>query len=176
MASRLSQEEENYVRMCLLMTGISTRAARIVFDHSKTFDVTLMITLVKHLTDPKDLTPPRGGYGKLPLANETTPTSDLARIKFYRNFLAHLVEEKIEDTEFITAWDIVTDAISRLGGQPMKLECDKLKVKTLDQSNHEIILDIKRSNDEILELRKSVESLQKANDDLAKDVTKLKVA
>lgn len=33
MASRLSQEEDNYIRMCLLMTGISTRAARIVFDH-----------------------------------------------------------------------------------------------------------------------------------------------
>ncbi|CAG2231504.1 unnamed protein product [Mytilus edulis] len=152
MASRLSQEEENYVRMCLLMTGISTRAARIVFDRefapscldstlkreikklrglqnkgninqvqwnllfrnkpdvpdSKTFDVTLMITLIRHLTDRKDLTPPLGGYDSLPLANETTPTSDLARIKFYRNFLAHLVEEKIEDTEFITAWDIVT--------------------------------------------------------------------
>ncbi|CAC5364755.1 unnamed protein product [Mytilus coruscus] len=32
MASRLSQEEENYVRMGLLLTGISPRAARALFD------------------------------------------------------------------------------------------------------------------------------------------------
>ncbi|XP_063404021.1 ankyrin-3-like [Mytilus trossulus] len=199
MASTLSQDEDNYVRMCLLMTGISTRAARIVFDHemapsclnstlnkkynilkklrnegkinqiqwnllfrnkpdvpdSKTFDVTLMITLLRHLTD---LTPP-GGYDLLPSSNETTPLSDLARIKYYRNFLAHLVEEKIEDTEFLTGWDIVTNAISRLGGITMKQECDYLKVKILDQSSREIIQQIKRSNDEIKELKKSMESL-----------------
>lgn len=218
MASSLSQEEENYIRMCLLMTGISTRAARIVFDHeiapsclkstlnkkynilqklrnegkinqiqwnllfrnkpdvpdSKTFDVTLMITLLRHLADPKDLLPPRGGYDSLPAANETTLTSDLARIKFYRNVIAHLDEGKIENTEFMAAWDIVTDAISRLGGRPMKEECDNLKVKILDQSNQEIILDIKRSNDEIIDLKKSVEYLKKANEDMAVEVTKLR--
>ncbi|CAC5399298.1 Putative ankyrin repeat protein L93 [Mytilus coruscus] len=206
MASRLSQQEENYVRMSLLLTGISPRAVRALFDRefapscldsslkkeynklkdlqkkriinqsqwnllfrrlpdvpdSKTFDVTLMIILLRHLTD---LTPPHGGYDRLPSDDETTPTSDLARIKYYRNFLAHLDEGKIEDMEFITAWNIVTDAISRLGGQPMKQECDNLKVKLLDQSNQEIILDIKRSNDEIIELKKSVESLKKANED-----------
>ncbi|CAG2185181.1 unnamed protein product [Mytilus edulis] len=217
MASRLSQEEENYVRMCLLMTGISTRAARIVFDRefapsclestlksgtyklskllhegkikqfqwnllfrnkpdSKTFDVTLMITLVRHLTDPKDLIPPLGGYDRLPLANETTPTSDLARIKFYRNFLAHLVEEKIDDTEFTTAWNIITDAISRLGGLTMKQECDNLKVKTLDQSSREIILEIKRSNDEIKELKKSMESLKIFNEDMSTEMKKLEMS
>ncbi|CAC5414087.1 unnamed protein product [Mytilus coruscus] len=194
MASRLSQEEENYVRMSLLLTGISPRAARALFDRefapkfldsslkreynilkdlqkkriinqsqwnllfprfpdvpdSKTFDITLIITLLRNLTN---LNPPHGGYDRLPSANETTATSDLARIKYYRNFLAHLDEGKIDNTEFITAWDIVTDAIDRLGGQPMKQECNNLKVKILHQSNQEIILDIKRSNDEIMELK-----------------------
>ncbi|VDI33332.1 Hypothetical predicted protein [Mytilus galloprovincialis] len=32
MASRLTQEEENYVRMSLLLTGISPRAVRALFD------------------------------------------------------------------------------------------------------------------------------------------------
>lgn len=32
MASRLTQEEENYVRMSLLLTGISPRAVRVLFD------------------------------------------------------------------------------------------------------------------------------------------------
>lgn len=33
MASSLSQEEENYVRLSLLLTGISPRAARALFDY-----------------------------------------------------------------------------------------------------------------------------------------------
>lgn len=47
----------------------------------------------------------------------------------------------------------------------MKLECDKLKTKTLDQSNREIMLDIKHSNDEIRELKQSVEILKKISKD-----------
>ncbi|VDI16332.1 Hypothetical predicted protein [Mytilus galloprovincialis] len=224
MASRLSQEEENYVRMSLLLTGISPRAARALFDQefapscldsslkkefnklkdlqkkrvinqsqwnllfprfpdvpdSKSFDVTLIITLLRNLTT---LTPPRGGLDQLPSDNENTPSSDLARIKYYRNFLAHLDEGKVDSTTFTTAWDNVTSAISRLGGQPMKLECDDLKVKILDQTNQEIMLDIKRSNGEIMELKKSYESLNKsvkglkrAKKALTKKVKKLKTS
>ncbi|CAC5385131.1 unnamed protein product [Mytilus coruscus] len=217
MASPLSQEEENYVRISLLLTGISPRAVRALFDHefapscldsslkkgydtlkdlqqkrvinmsqwnllfprfpdvraSKTFDVTLIITLLRNLTC---LTPPHGGYDLLPSANETTPTSDLARIKYYRNYLAHLDEGKVDNITFTTAWDTVTDAISRLGGQQMKRECDELKLKTLDQSNQEILLDIKRSNDEIMELKTSVESLKKANEDMKVEMNKLKTS
>ncbi|CAC5369601.1 unnamed protein product [Mytilus coruscus] len=167
MASRLTQEEENYVRMSLLLRGISPRAARALFDHvldSKTFDITLMITLLRNLTN---LIPPYGGYDLLPSLNETTPTSDLARIKYYRNILAHLDDGKIDNTMFITA-------IGRLGGQPMKQECDNVKTKILDQTNQEIMLDIKRSNDEIKELKQSVESLKIANADFTMEVEKLK--
>ncbi|XP_052103345.1 uncharacterized protein LOC127736784 [Mytilus californianus] len=217
MACRLSQEEENYVRMSLLLTGISPRAARALFDRefapacldtslkkeynklrnlqkkrvinqaqwklltprspdvpdSKTFDVTLMITLLRNLTS---LNPPHSGYDKLPTANEATPTSDLARIKYYRNILAHLDDGKIDNTEFNTAWDDITGAISRLGGQPMKQECDNLKTKILDQTNQEIMLDIKRSNGEIMELKKSFESLMKINEDMTVQMNKLKTS
>ncbi|XP_052106730.1 uncharacterized protein LOC127739169 [Mytilus californianus] len=224
MASRLSQEEENYVRMSLLLTGISPRAARALFDRefvpaclnatikkeynklrelqkkriinqpqwnllfprrpdgpdSKTFDVTLIITLIRHLTD---LTPPHGGYDWLPSDNETTPTSDLARIKYYRNILAHLDEGKIDNTTFTTAWDNITNAISRLGGHPMKQECDILKTKILDQSNQEIMLGIKHSNDEIMELKKAnedmsveVKKMKTTNEDMTEEVKKLKIS
>ncbi|CAC5415127.1 unnamed protein product [Mytilus coruscus] len=217
MASRLSQEEENYVRMSLLLTGISPRAARALFDNefapscldaslkneynklkdlqkkriinqaqwklltprspdvpdSKTFDVTLMITLLRNLTN---MTPPRLGYDQLPAATETTPSSDLARIKHYRNYLAHLDEAKMDNSEFTTAWNAITGAISRLGGQPMKQECDNLKVKTLDQTNEEIMLDIKYSNDEIMELKKAVEFLNKTNEDMKIDMNTLETS
>ncbi|XP_071151438.1 serine/threonine-protein phosphatase 6 regulatory ankyrin repeat subunit B-like [Mytilus edulis] len=140
---------------------------------SKTFDVTLMITLLRNLAS---LNPPHGGYDKLPTAHEATPTSDLARIKYYRNFLAHLDDGKIDGSEFNTAWDDITGAVSRLGGQQMKEECDKLKVKILDQTNQEIMLDIKRSNGEIMELKQSVRSLMKVNEDLTVKMRKLKIS
>ncbi|XP_076096950.1 uncharacterized protein LOC143067489 [Mytilus galloprovincialis] len=187
--------------MSLLLTGISPRAVRALFDRefapacldssmkkeynklkdlqkkriisqsqmnlliprfpavpdSKIFDVTLMITLLRNLTN---LTPPRDGYDCLPpVATEVTPSSDLARIKHYRNILAHLDEGKIDTAMFTTAWEDITGAIGRLGGQQMKEECDNLKVKILDQTNQEIMMDIKRSKDEMLEMKKSVKSL-----------------
>ncbi|XP_076095787.1 uncharacterized protein LOC143066860 [Mytilus galloprovincialis] len=205
----LSVEEENYVRMSLLLTGISPRAARNFFDtefapacldatikkeynklldlkkehrinqsqwnllfprfpglpDSKTFDITLMIALLRNLTP---LTPPLCGFDRLPSAMETTQAADLARIKHYRNYLAHLEEGKIDTTFYTTAWADITDAVNRLGGQQMKQECDHLKTKPLDQTNQEIMLDIKRSNDEIKGLQKSLKNLKRSHIDLRK--------
>lgn len=75
---------------------------------SKSFDVSLIMILLRNLTK---LIPPHGGYDRLPSANETTPTSDLARIKYYRNFLAHLDDGKVDNTTFTTAWSNVTECI-----------------------------------------------------------------
>ncbi|XP_052064699.1 uncharacterized protein LOC127704622 [Mytilus californianus] len=198
----LPVEEENYVRMSLLLTGISPRAVRVCFDRefspqclysslkkeytklnelkrqhrisqkqwdllfppsqgvpdSKTFDITLMITLLRNLTR---MIPPMGGFDCLPTATETTLGADLARIKFYRNRLAHLDDANIDHDSFITYWEDVTDAIGRVGGHQFRLECDNLKTKPLDQTSHEIMLEIKSSKDEIRDLKQSLESLKK---------------
>ncbi|XP_063426472.1 uncharacterized protein LOC134710178 [Mytilus trossulus] len=218
----LSVEEENYVRMSLLLTGISPRAARTFFDSefdpaclyaalkkeycnlmelkskhrinqsqwsqmfprfpdvpdSKTFDIQLMITLLRNFTN---ITHPHGGFDCLPTDIETTPGADLARIKYYRNYLAHLVEVKIGTTDFNTAWEIISGAIGRLGGQHMKEDCDQLRTKTLDQTNREIMMDIKRSNEEIRELRESLDSLKRSHEvlqnnhiEMTKEVKRLK--
>ncbi|XP_052075453.1 uncharacterized protein LOC127712894 [Mytilus californianus] len=135
----LSEEEENYIRLALLLKGVSPRAVRTYFDRefppthlpstlnknyntlyglklnrvlnqaqwkllfprngvpdSTTFDVTLMICLIRHLTSVNQ---PINGFGSLPLPVETTAGPDLARIKWYRNNLAHhdiLITEKLE--------------------------------------------------------------------------------
>ncbi|XP_052103697.1 uncharacterized protein LOC127737205 [Mytilus californianus] len=201
----LSVEEENYVRMSLLLTGISPRAARTFFDSefapacldatikkeynklldlkkkhrinqsqwnllcprfpdvpdSKTFDLTLMILLLRNLTP---MTPPLCGFDHLPSVMETTHAADLARIKHYRNYLAHLDDGKLDSGFFNTAWNDITNAIDRLGGQQMKQECDHLKTKPLDQTNQEIMMDIKHSNNEIRELKDSFESLIKSHE------------
>lgn len=50
-------------------------------------------------------------------------------------------------------------AIERLGGLQMKEECDQLKSKNLDQTNQQIMMDIKHSRDEITELKESMKTL-----------------
>ncbi|XP_071131090.1 uncharacterized protein [Mytilus edulis] len=170
----VSEEEENYLRMHLLMTGISSRAVRVLFDKefspvclgatikketgklidlknkriingaqwellfprvgvpdSNTFDVTLMVILLRNLTE---IPPPTVGYDKLPLSTDTTPTADLARIKRYRNFLHHFNDGKIKSTVFVTAWEDIRGAVKRLGGLDMDEECKVLRSKHLDQS------------------------------------------
>ncbi|XP_071159000.1 uncharacterized protein [Mytilus edulis] len=125
-----------------------------------------MITLLRNLTTIKH---PRGGFDTLPSATETTPGADLARIKYYRNYLAHLDDGKVGSIAFNTAWNIISETVGRLGGQHMKEECDLLKNKTLDQTNREIMMDIKRSNDEIKELKESFASLKRSHDELQVD-------
>ncbi|CAG2253288.1 unnamed protein product [Mytilus edulis] len=195
----LSEEEENYVRLALLLKGVTPRAVRTYFDRefpptslpstlstshntlldlkikriinqaqwnlliprngvpdSKTFDVTLMICLIRNLTS---INPPINGFDSLPLPGEITPGSDLARIKCYRNKLAHHDSNTIDTTYFNTAWREISEAVSRLGGQTMYQECQDLKVKILDQSNQEIMLEIKQSVEEMKELKLTVDNL-----------------
>ncbi|CAG2217418.1 unnamed protein product [Mytilus edulis] len=204
----ISTEEENYVRMSLLLTGISPRAVRVLFDSefhpscldstlkkaynklidlketcnkcsavnlmftrfpdvpdSKTFDITLMITLLRNLAT---ISPPACEFDDLPSATETMLGADLTRIKYYRNYMAHLGYGKIDTSFFNTAWNNITNAIERLGGQQMKQECDYLNTKPLDQTNQEIMLDIKRSNDEIRELKESFKSLKMSHTEIKK--------
>ncbi|XP_076078806.1 uncharacterized protein LOC143048821 [Mytilus galloprovincialis] len=195
--SPLSDVEVNYIRLALLLRGVTPRAVRTFFDkefpptflpstlnknyntlnglfkkrilnqaqwnllfptngvpNSQTFDVTLMICLIRNLTS---VTPPINGFDKLPLPGETTPGSDLARIKWYRNILAHHDSNTMPTGDFNTAWTNVVDAVNRLGGLPMNQECLDLKVKILDQSNQEIMLEIKQSQEEMKELRRTME-------------------
>ncbi|CAC5386689.1 unnamed protein product [Mytilus coruscus] len=121
---------------------------------SKTFDVTLMICLIRNLTS---IISPINGFDNLPLPGETTPGSDLARIKWYRNILAHHESNTMAITEFNTAWTNIPDAVSRIGGLPLNQECQELKVKILDQSNQEIMLEIKQSQEEMKELRRTID-------------------
>ncbi|XP_071142053.1 E3 ubiquitin-protein ligase DZIP3-like [Mytilus edulis] len=146
----LSEEEEKYLRMHLLLTGICPRAVRIFFDKefppaclytslkkeyhklfdlkmkrlinqsqwnllfprfpdvpdSKTFDVTLVTTLLRNLTP---MNPQSCGFDCLPHPMETTPAADLTRIKYYRNYLAYLKNINIESHYFNTAWTDITD-------------------------------------------------------------------
>ncbi|CAG2213014.1 unnamed protein product [Mytilus edulis] len=193
----LLEEEENYIRLALLLRGVAPRAVRTYFDKefpptyllstfnknyntlnglfkkrilnqaqwnllfpksgipdSKTFDVTLMICVIRNLTS---VSPPKYGFDHLPQQGETTPGSDLARIKWYRNKIAHHDRNTMSTGDFNTAWTDIADAVSRLGGLPMNQECQDLKLKILDQSNQEIMLEIKISQKEMKLLRQTMD-------------------
>ncbi|CAG2258154.1 unnamed protein product [Mytilus edulis] len=72
---------------------------------SRTFDVTLMICVIRRLTG---IAEPINGYNRLPLPMETTPGADLARIKWYRNILAH-ESYKMVTADFITSWSHISE-------------------------------------------------------------------
>ncbi|CAG2212561.1 unnamed protein product [Mytilus edulis] len=209
----LSDEEENYVRLALLLKGVTPRAVRTYFDRefpptylpstlntnyntlwdlklkriinqaqwnlliprngipdSKTFDVTLMICLIRNLTS---INPPVNGFDSLPLPGETTPGSDLARIKYYRNKLAHHDSNTIDTAYFHTAWTDISNAVGRLGDQTMFQECQELKLKILDQSNQEIILEVKQSLEEMKELKLTTYNLRKKQSKVTENLRKL---
>lgn len=65
-----------------------------------------MICLIRNLTS---IIPPINGFDKLPLPNETTPGADLARIKWYRNKLAHHDSNTFKTVDFNAAWINLTD-------------------------------------------------------------------
>ena len=65
-----------------------------------------MICLIRNLTT---ISPPPNGYDQRPQNTETSPGADLARIKYYRNYLAHHDSDEIDSTYFNTAWTDISD-------------------------------------------------------------------
>ncbi|CAG2242254.1 unnamed protein product [Mytilus edulis] len=75
---------------------------------SITFNVAMMICLIRNLSL---IAHPINGYDSLPLNVETSPGADLARIKWYRNMLAHHDSKEIPTSDFNTAWSDISDCI-----------------------------------------------------------------
>lgn len=73
--------------------------------NSKAFDITLMFCLIRSLTSYT-----RGiQMCGLPDASDVTPGADLVRIKFYRNELAHMKDNKICKSYLTTAWNNISN-------------------------------------------------------------------
>lgn len=70
--------------------------------------MTLMVALIRNLTN---LPQPAGGYDHLPSPTDITATDDLARIKYYRNKLAHIKDVKIISPFFLIAWEDIKGVI-----------------------------------------------------------------
>ncbi|CAG2225942.1 unnamed protein product [Mytilus edulis] len=158
MASRISEEESNYLKVVFVLLRIATSLIRVQFDKevhpiqlkkelqkarpklhrllnqaqmdllfpksgvpvSQTFDITLMILLIKNLTHIAI-------SENLPCRTRDTLGAHLSRIKIYRNMIAHSKHGTISNTDFSKCWENITIAVVGLGVD--KKVCEELETK-----------------------------------------------
>ncbi|VDI43424.1 Hypothetical predicted protein [Mytilus galloprovincialis] len=106
---------------------------------SDKFDVSLMVCLLKHFTE-LDI------QDRLPLETIHTTAADIARIKFYRNYIVHSDSGQVTENTFSEIWNCVVEAIIRLVPD-LKSEIDALMSSSL--TNDSDITDVIRLEKEI---------------------------
>ncbi|XP_052075892.1 uncharacterized protein LOC127713981 [Mytilus californianus] len=123
---------------------------------SENYDITLMICLLRNMTT---IVPPLHGYDKLPPVTEVSDGADLARIKYYRNVLAHTDNGQLSNEHFNTMWICVSEAIISLGGMTYKPKCEELSQINL---NKDILTYIRQDLSEFREeIYDQIETLKK---------------
>ncbi|CAG2200772.1 ARMS [Mytilus edulis] len=112
---------------------------------------------------------PVGGYDVLPPDQDQTPAADLARIKYYRNFIAHSKDGIIDDKGYKEAWRHLYDVVDRLGDAVLKQECELLGRADLNMAYKAQCEELSRNISKLTEHRTGLESRQAQ---LASDMTK----
>ncbi|VDI75034.1 Hypothetical predicted protein [Mytilus galloprovincialis] len=110
------------------------------------FDLTLLITLLRHLDTKVPIS------DKLPIVTDTSIAASLSRLKYYRNQVAHNQTLTLSCTEFEIWWNDITNAICVLGGESYKEKCKQLKYCPLD--GKDLPLEIKKIVNSVRELEK----------------------
>ncbi|CAG2235291.1 unnamed protein product [Mytilus edulis] len=119
---------------------------------SGTFDLTLLICLLRNIATPA-IRKPGTGFDQLPNNHDTTEGADLARIKYYRNLIAHNTDGTFNYIEFNTAWNDLSQAISRLGFGRYDQDCNDLRIACLDGSDREVYREVLNTNQKLEQLR-----------------------
>ena len=100
---------------------------------SKNYDITLLFILLRNICD---LHPPASIHGhpswdEKPSSDDLSPAADLARIKFYRNEIAHQGTTEVSDGDFVRYLNEILGALNRLRGDPEEIR--KLMARPLDE-------------------------------------------
>ena len=86
---------------------------------SNDYDITLLYILFRNICG---LYPPSStGWDHYPLIMDLSPEADLARIKYYRNKVAHTKNTAISDTDFEVWWYDISEALIRLGANAVDI-------------------------------------------------------
>ncbi|VDH91506.1 Hypothetical predicted protein [Mytilus galloprovincialis] len=117
---------------------------------STDLDLTLMVCLLRHISPA--VKPPAKGFDELPLHDELNDGAQLARIKYYKNYLvSHSTNGTMDDNDFTMIWSDMEKAIRGLGNQQDVVNANLAKVIVLDSSlttmlSTELHIDTKLSN------------------------------
>ncbi|CAC5413876.1 unnamed protein product [Mytilus coruscus] len=79
------------------------------------FDVTLMVCLLRNLPLP-GISSPASGWDNLPSPSDISAGAYLARIKYYRNEIAHSTENNLNTLDFQDKWKTISEAITFCNG------------------------------------------------------------
>ena len=111
------------------------------------FDITLLFVLLRNICG---LHPPATGWDKKPPATDKSREANLARIKWFRNEVAHATTTAIDDSLFSQYWVELSDTLVQLGLD--QSEIDRLKSAPLDEDQYIGLLSKwKREDDDIKE-------------------------
>lgn len=102
---------------------------------SADFDITLLFMLLRNICD---LSPPETGWNKAPEASDFSMEADIIRVKICRNELcAHIVDERIPDTQFEALWNDTKAALLRLGGPRYEEQIQRLLHEAIDPESEQ---------------------------------------
>ncbi|VDI39011.1 Hypothetical predicted protein [Mytilus galloprovincialis] len=103
---------------------------------SETFDLTLMICLIRNLTKIQI-------EDELPFMGNDVVGAALTTIKYYRNKIMHSSDGILKDVLFNKWWDETSQAIIQLGGISFIECCNLVKIRRLDRNDREILNEIR---------------------------------
>lgn len=102
-------------------------------DHSSVssgkYDITLLMVLLENISGLKT---PDAGWNDRPAATDTSIEADIARVKIFRNKLAHTSEASFDDQTFCEHWHNIRKSLIRLGGERHGPYIDKLRAEDMD--------------------------------------------
>ncbi|CAG2225122.1 unnamed protein product [Mytilus edulis] len=130
---------------------------------SEDFDTTLIVCLLRNMT-PREC-PPITGWDNIPQPGDTSTGADLARVKWYRNKLAHSEVGKLSPADFTQYWGDLEGAIGRLGGKTLLKEAQSAQHIVLDKSLTEMLNMVRVCEHNVAEHAEKISSLQVDIDD-----------
>ena len=107
---------------------------------SKNFDITLLHLLLRE-TCNSHLKKPSTGWHSMPADGDASREANIARIKCFRNELAHGVSIGITKTEFENKWKKISSALIALGLDQQ--EVDRLKSEPVDHDSKRLEEEVK---------------------------------
>ena len=113
--------------------------------NSINFDITLLFLLLRNICS---LSPPLSGWDKMPPVSDTSREANLARMKYYRNYLyGHVTTTGIQTSAFDVKWQEVSSVLVSLGLS--QSEVDRLKREPCGEDYVSAVIEWMKNDEEI---------------------------